>query len=275
MADVTWHGNDSTTPNDLSVGGNWSTSSVPTGGDHVRLVSNYTANMSAGMSTLSATTLGDVVVESGYTGSIGTISDPLDIICSRFEFNGGGSSHINLQSSSIDAIINDTSQNISTGQRGLYLTGTTLQTVSITGGIVGIAYQHGDTSSVTTLRVHNGDVVAGNGCTLTTVDVYGGNVVLNSNITTLNVYGGRVVAGDDCDITTLNIKDGIFRNVATGDITTANIDGGVLEMAGGIARTITNLNLNAGGGIDYDPAVVTVTNFNAPDAPVRIRASVF
>ena len=271
MADVTWYGTDTTNPTNVGTGANWSTSSVPTTGDHVRLVAGYTGSISESLSSLASVALGDFVVEHGFTGSIGKLGTPLDIQASRFEFHGGGTSYINLQSSSIDAIVHGTNQNAAIGRRGLYLTGTTLQTVSVTGGDVGIASQHGDTSSVSTLRVHSGLVYVGNGCTLTTVDVYGGRVELQANVTNLNVYGGTVVLAENADATTITVEGGAVDNIGSGAITTATIKGGVLSMRGGIARTITTLNYYAGGNLEFDDDVVTITTPNF-FGPIRLSS---
>ena len=229
MADVTWYGTDTTNPTNVGTGANWSTSSVPTTGDHVRLVAGYTGSISESLSSLASVALGDFVVEHGFTGSIGKLGTPLDIQASRFEFHGG------------------------------------------TGGDVGIASQHGDTSSVSTLRGHSGLVYVGNGCTLTTVDVYGGRVELQANVTNLNVYGGTVVLAENADATTITVEGGAVDNIGSGDITTATIKGGVLSMRGGIARTITTLNYYAGGNLEFDDDVVTITTPNF-FGPIRLSS---
>ena len=272
MADVTWQGDDTTNPTDVNTGANYSTGSLPTGGDHLRLVANYNGSLSDNLGSLSAISLGDFIVENGYSGSIATLGTPLDIQCSRFEFSGSGRSYVNLQSSSIDAIIHSTSQNAGVGKRGLYLTGTALQTVSISGGDVGLASEHGDTTTVQTLRVHDGQTYVGNGCTLTTVDLYGGIVHLNTNVTNLNVYGGTVVLAEDADVTTLTLEGGTVENSGSGDINTATLKGGLLAMRGGIARTISTLNYYAGGSLEFDDDVVTLSAINLY-GPVRLSST--
>jgi hypothetical protein len=51
MADVTYYGNDSTTPADASVAGNWSAS--PTASDDVRFTPLYTASLTRGSNDIS------------------------------------------------------------------------------------------------------------------------------------------------------------------------------------------------------------------------------
>ena len=61
---------------------------------------------------------------------------------------------------------------------------------------------------------------------------------------------------------------------STGTITTATVDGGLLDMSKSTnSRTISTLKVNAGGKFAYDPAVVTVTTKSDPDDPVSISVS--
>jgi hypothetical protein len=273
MADVTWKGNDATTPNDASVAGNWTT--APTTSDNVRFTALYTNALTAGVSSLTATTLGQVVIEHGYSGTIGTPSGALQIQCSQFIFKGSGNAAVDLQTSGVDAVVHGTDQSFAAGLRGIYIQGSALTSLIVQGGAVGLAYLHGESSTVATVRVTGGDLICGDGVDLSsaTVEVYGGSCELRSNVATVKVYGGSLVLAEDSDVTTLQLFDGSVRSIGSGDITTATLHGGLLDMRGGVSRTITTLNLNPGGSVSYDPNAITLTTQNEPDAPISISTS--
>jgi len=90
----------------------------------------------------------------------------------------------------------------------------------------------------------------------------------------LYVVFGSVNTLSSAAITTLNGFGGTITHNGTGTITTANLDGSELDLTdSGLARTVTTLNLDAGGIIKYDPSVVTITTQNEASVPVRISAN--
>ena len=116
-----------------------------------------------------------------------------------------------------------------------------------------------------------GTVDFGDGCTLTTLNIYGGSVTLRCNATTVNVYGGNVQLEEQSAVTTINLKGtGNVDYNSTGTIGTANLlDGGSLNCtSSGLTRTISTLKINE-GTISYDPSKVTVSARSAPDDPVE------
>ena len=88
MAAITWLGTDSTSPTDFDTTSNWSSGAVPGAGDTVVFTSTYnndcTTNVNQGTTAFSS-----VVVEAGYTATIGSFTSPLIADPSKFEYHGG------------------------------------------------------------------------------------------------------------------------------------------------------------------------------------------
>lgn len=261
MADAIWYGTTSTA---WATSANWS--SDPTTGDHVRLVALYN-NALAG-SDQSSLALGDFIVESGHSATIGSKTTNLKIDPNYFSFAGRGQAFIDLHSAAITAQISKTAAG-AVGEHGLYLVGSALTELSVTGGDVGVAAVHNTTATVTTCNISGGSVAFGEGASLTTVNVYSGSVVLRAGCTTLNVYGGSVTLEEQAAVTTLNLKgSGTVNYNSTGTLATANLDSGLLDCTQvGLTRTISTLKINA-GTISYDPGVVTISARSNPDDPV-------
>ena len=267
MADKIWTG---ATDGDYGTAGNWSPSGVPTTSDSVYLTQDYSVSITGGLDQ-SAVAIDKFVVD-GFTGKIGTLAlGYLQIDPDSFSFKGSGVSFLDIGSAAIDLDIRSTAGGGST--RGLYLKGSAIAVLSLIRGDVGLANQYGETSTAATIRVTGGTLVCGTGCTLTTVDAYGGATRLGANVTTLNAYSGNVTTSSTAAITTLNGYGGTVTHNGTGTITTANLEGATLDLTdSGIARTVTTLNLKADGSITYDPSVITITTQNEASKPVRITA---
>ncbi len=274
MANKTWS---LTATGDLNTSGNWVPSGVPAATDNVRFPAgspSITASLTAlNTSTLSGS-LGSVIFEDGFTGTVGTAGTNMQFTCTRFDFAGTGIAYIDLQASSIAPQIFNTSS-AGTGSRGLYLIGSALTTLNVEGGNVGIAFRSGETSTVATVRCYGGsaDVVVGSGTTLTTFYQTAGTSVIRCAATTVTCYGGTLKTTEVGAITTLNVRGGIVYPESTGTVTTLNAIGGTTNFRNsGAARTVTTLSQDVSPGgiaqVNYDPAVVTMTNLSAPSYPV-------
>jgi hypothetical protein len=266
-----------TSTGDLNVSGNWSPSGVPSATDNVRFPAGSPA-ITASLTSLNTSTLsgalGTVVFEEGFTGAVGTSSTNMQFTCTRFDFSGTGIAYIDLEASSIAPQV-FTTAGAGAGSRGLYLKGSALTTLNVEGGSVGIAYRSGETSTVATIRCYgpSADVVAGSGTTLTTFYQTAGTSVIRCAATTVTCYGGTLKTTEAGAITTLNVRGGIVYPESTGTITTLNAIGGTTNFRNsGAARTVTTLSQDVSPGgisqVNYDPAVVTVTNLSAPSYPV-------
>lgn len=223
----------------------------------------------------SGTAINEFVVEDGYTGTIGAEGDPLIIDPDAFRFAGLGESYVDIYTANISPQIFKTAA-AGTGLRGLYLTGSNIATVNVMGGALGIAARAGETSTVATVRVigSDADVWVGAGTTLTTMYQTNGNSEQRCASTTTTVYGGTLHTKESGAITTMNVRGGEVFPESTGTITTLNAEDGAVDFTtSGAPRTVTTLKQNPGSTVNYDPAVLTVTNRSAPDYPISLVSS--
>jgi len=139
-------------------------------------------------------------------------------------------------------------------------------------GKVGIAYEAGETSTIDDLTIgytatSSGqvEVTAGSGLTVDAITKRIGTLTLRSACTSLvNESGSAYLYGTGL-VGTLTINSGtVYANnnpAAPPAITTCSADGGTLDLTGLLtARTITTINLGAGGSLKYDPSIITITN---------------
>lgn len=221
---------------------------IPVAGDHVRIPAG-TASISSGLQQ-AAVAIGDFIVEKGYTGDIGSSTGYLQIDPNRFEFSAtGGEAYIDVTTASnLDCQVFSTG-NAATGERGLYLKGSSIDVLNISGGSVGVAVVHGDSATVATARLdsQNASLWIGEGCTLTTYQQRNGTGILRCAATTVLTYGGTLTTEEIGAITTVNQKGGTIVHNSSGTVTTWNLYGGVLdERQSGVARTISTLNKYSG-----------------------------
>lgn len=268
MADKIWTG---ATDGDYGTAGNWSPSGVPTATDSVFFTADYSVDVTGSLNQ-SAVAIDEFVVD-GFKGKIGSLAlGYLQIDPDSFSFDGSDVCFLDVGSAAIDLDIRSTGGGGTT--RGLYVKGSAIAVLSLIRGNVGLANQYGETSTAATIRVTGGTMVCGSGASLTTVDAYGGTTNLAASVTTLNTYSGNVTTSSTAAITTLNGYGGTVTHNGTGTITTANLEGAELDLTdSGLARTVTTLNLKAGGMIIYDPSVITITTQNEANRPVRISAN--
>lgn len=219
---------------------------VPKAGEAVSVPASGGA-MSSNLD-LSATALGGVYFEENYQGTVGIATAYLKLNCTAFEYSGQATAYIDLTSSAISPKVLGT-VGAAKGSRGLYLRGAAIATLDVMAGTVGLASLPGETSTVTTIRVMSSDanVWIGSGVTLTTLHQYAGSVQLRCSATTVLKYGGDLELKEACAVTTLTNRSGLVAYASTGNITTFNLYGGMLnEIMSGIARTISTINFYRG-----------------------------
>ena len=268
MAVKIWTG---ATDGDWSVAGNWSPSGVPASSDDVILSAAYTVSITAGLNQ-SAVTLNSLTVEEGFSGAIGSKSADLQIATDALTFEGSGVAYIDLGSNAVDPVINGTAT-YSTGESGLYLTGTGIGTITCAGGGVSIG-RAGTTSTVTEVRGISGDVHIGIGGTVTSSFNFGANIIFDSTHTTLNLDAGRTTLRQSATVTTAHLDGGVLTGDSACTITTVNLNaGGELDASAGSDKTITTLNIATGSVLQYYPSNMTITNRNLPSDPVRISTA--
>lgn len=241
---------------------------VPVATDHVRIPAGSGAITGVDYTAIA---LGDFIVEPGYTGTIGTATLPLAIDPDRFEFSGTGTAYIH----SIGAIAHDVRKAATPqgGTAGLYLTGTGITTLTVFEGTVGLAWLHGQTSTVTTVRTNGPSATAllGKGVSLTTAYAAGGTITQHCSSTTTSAFGSaKLYTEESGTIGTLNMDGNASAWLnSTGTITTANLlasyAGTVDMLQSAEARTITTLNHKA-GTLKVDKSIVTITTYNITDS---------
>lgn len=240
---------------------------IPVATDHVRIPAGSSAITGTDQT---AVAVGDFVREPGHTGAIGSATLPLMIDPDKFEWSGTGTSYVH----SIGAIAHDVREAGGSGSdtAGLYLTLTAGTTLTVAKGTVGLAMLHGQTSTVTTVRVCGSAaiVVLGKGVSVTTTYVSSGALYQYCSATTTSTFGnGKLYTEEAGTITTLNLDGNsqAWLN-STGTITTANMlasYSGTVDMLGSAeARTITTLN-HKSGTLKVDRNVVTITTYNITD----------
>jgi hypothetical protein len=222
---------------------------TPKANEHVRLPAG-TASVSSNLDQ-STVALGSFIVEDGYESPIASSAAYLRIQTARFEFSGTGTAYIDLTTSSNVApqVLNTAAPN--TGERGLYLLGSDIDVVNVVSGHVGIAVLGGESATVDTVRVldPSATVWVGAGCALTNWEQFEGTSLIrcNGTVTSILVYGGDLKTEETVIVTTFTQKGGTVVPNSTGDITTYNIHGGVLDLRqSGAEREIGTLNKHYG-----------------------------
>lgn len=253
----------------------WSPSGVPAYPDNVRIPAG-SGNITLGLDQ-SAVWLGNITVESGYTQPIGNSTNYLQVRGNfTLDYAGEGTAYIDIGNSPMSAVNVYKTARATEGLRGLYLKCSAVTVINVVDGQVGIAALSFETSTVATLRAvgSSASVWVGAGCTLTTFSQLDGDNILNCAATTVNVYGGTLRTRGIGAITTLMAEGGEIFPESSGTITTLTAHGGTFDfLQSGTPRTVTTLNNNPGSTVKYDPAVLTITNRSAPDAPIVINTS--
>lgn len=243
---------------------------LPKAGENVRWAHNSASINSATGIDQSAVAILSFIVEAGCEAEFGSATlGYLSIDPDNFEFSGKGEAWINLHTAPTPVRIHDTFAP-SEGAYGLYLRGTGMTVVDITGGSVGIAVRPGEISTATTVRVSEeaSKVTLGNGLTLTNLHTYAGETTVRCGVTTTIQYGGTITTEESGAMTTVTQKGGKYIYNSTGTITTYNRYAGDLETNhSGAARTISTLNIyNGSGSIPYNKEAVTITTLTIQDS---------
>lgn len=276
-------------PSDVNDALNWSLGAVPGNGDDVYFDGTAVTDALYNLSALSAVTLASLNISNAYTGSIGlpkqnangyteyrsdyfAISATL-VFIGDTQGSGSGRIKINLGTVQSAIIVNNTGTGTEVNLEALLLKGThASNTAVVNGGSVGFAVFGGETTTLTSLTIAQGDggdtqpsaVRCGEGCTLTTVVHSSGKLVLSSAVTTFTVNGGTVTMfGTSADtIGTLSLWGGVFSLWSTGTITTLKVgSGATLDCSQDPrARTVTNSTIFSGGSVLDPSASITWTN---------------
>ncbi len=276
MAQKTWASTVST-GDDWSNAANWDSTGVPGAGDDVRLPAGG-VGVVAGLDQ-SAVALGDVIVEKGFTGNLGSTAEDLKLNCGRFEYAGTGQAYVDLSASTLTLAIEiQETGSAGDGENSLNLIPSTGDTVSIESGDVGIAAIHQDTANIAALRIvgEDADVDVGEGVTVGQVDMLAGECLLRggSSDTTVNVHGGELKTQEESALGTVTVRGGTFIGNSRGTIENLVCDGGESDFTqSGSTRSVVSIKLNPGASLLYDPASLGWSSWATPDEPIRLTGS--
>ena len=274
-----------TGPNHFDNADNWTGGSVPTTGDSV-YIEQSSVSIKYGLAQ-SGVTLALLSITSSFTGDIGLPAlnqtgssnyqeyraTYLAIGATALNIGDGpgqGSGRLKIDLGSVQSTVNirNTSSGSETNLEAVQLKGThASNVVNVTKGSVAIAGYGGDVSTVATLTVGfvsspstDSRVRCGAGVTLTTLQMSGGEVELNSGLTTVTMTTGTLTLNAG-NVTTLTADGGTVYYAGTGTITTANLSEATLDFSRDMrGRTVTNSNLYRGAGWNDPFGTVTKTN---------------
>ena len=150
--------------------------------------------------------------------------------------------------------------------------------IDVRSGVVGVAVDiPGETSTIGDVVVRAGQVILGEGVTLTNWTQHGGNNRVNLGAATLTlglVHGGSLSLDGDQAVTTLRVTGGEVDSNTTGTISTVTHEGGLVDYTRSAeSRTVTNHQLFRGATLRTDDDVVTITNLLEPDGPSTISVA--
>jgi len=268
-------------PNDISTAANWSVGSLPANGDDIWFI-NSASSALYGLTALAAVTPNSVNVDSTYSGTIGlpkvnatggyreyrqdfmqlaTVATTVKVGTNPNNGPGSGRIKFDFQSYAAAIVGYSTGQAIEQGVPAMLIKGTNLTSLEMLLGTYGVAFFPGESATLPTINVgytqsQQSDVslVLGAGCTLTTVDMDGGQVLLQSNATTVQQDAGSltVLAGA---FTILVVVGGTCYYQSTGTVGTAKIggSGGTVDCSRDMrARQFSQIYGYAGGTLN-DP----------------------
>jgi hypothetical protein len=294
MANKIWVGTDAGNEGKWGTAANWSPSGVPITADDVFLKDS--AQNVTGDFDQSAVLLASYNQDQSYTGLIGDAINYLIIGATKVNIGyhdgpgspaGSGRTKLDLRDDLLSVstvIISNTGTPIDTNKPAVrLLANKNTTTIEVKKGSVGIAYEVGETSSVSSITIGyisqvagDADVFIGSGLTLITLNQNGGDCLLKCGATTVNANAGGTLQTEGAGaIATLNAKGGKTICNSTGTITALNISeqGDVDFTKSSQARTVTTPKLDKSGKLKYDPAVVTFTNKIASNNAIALQAA--
>ena len=276
MADKIWIGGSTAGANSVNVAANWSPSGVPTGSDNIYFTSRSTSSCLHDLTSISTVT-GELHIKPDYTRFIGSSTGPnyFEMKPSATFINSVQPCHIDVKAST-GVIHIENSGTGSLSAAGVNLKGSAITRINMMNGSVGVALNPGETSTVAEIEMLSaGKLMLGAGVTWTNASLNGGTVTAVSGTTNsvVNLFGGTFSGAEDCKLKDLNTNDGTAFWSGTGNIKNVTMRGGTVNtLFSGQPRTVTNLRIYR-GEFNYDPNVVTVTNWLHADTPVGVRVS--
>lgn len=264
--------------NDISITTSWSTAALPVNSDTL-VFEGISTDALYGLNQSSVTGV-TVKVDASYSGKIGLPyrnangyaeyrTAYLRYGISTLIYAGtGGRAKFDCGSTSATITINNSGASAETGLETVLLKGSSIATLNVNKGSVAVAPFADETSAVTTANIayvtnpsSDAKVRFGSGCTLTTLNMLGGQVQTNQAITTVVASAGTHIHKTG-NITTYKNEGATLVDNAAHTITTyIGTDGSVLDASQATgAITITNCTLYKGAKIIDPFRRITFTN---------------
>ncbi len=270
-------------PNHWDDANNWSLAAIPVNTNDV-VIEGCAVDILYGLDQ-NAVSLASLTINSTYTGAIGLpefngqyfeYREPyLKISATTVRLGDGDGNcsqrlQLNLGTVQTAVTILKTGSIPGAGQPSVYLRGThASNTLDISRGIVGVAFEEGALSTFLTMRIGyvnspDNDVTLyiGSGVTMTTVNMSGGQVLCRSAVPTLNMDNGTWTQVGNVAITTVNGQRGRLYYQSNGTITTLTCGTDFeADFTRDIrARTITNSSMQKSSKFRDSFKTVTFTN---------------
>ena len=270
------------TNGNYQLDGNWTRNAKPVINDEVVFPSSATGTDIAGASE-SSIALDSFTVEEGCGLAFGTTAVKLQVDPGIFNFAGTKKSFFDLGTNP-QTINVFNSATASGDESGLYIIASDpLNVMNLYKGQVAVEVYPGDAGEFATINVgyissKTGDayLVTGDGLTLATLNMTGGNANIHGPLTTVTMSAGNLYTKGTGAITTLNVKGGRAYLDSIGAIGTLNMFAGTTDFTRtNGTRAVTNTNAYHGSTLLYDKDFVTLTNklVNASSGKTKIVQS--
>jgi len=288
-------------PNDFNTPLNWLGGSAPNAAEDSAIYEYGSVDCLYG---LYGHSLASIEIRQSYTGNIGLADTPLDTGASHCvigqHFGSGtpaGSGRINVKVSDGANVTVYATGSVSTdaNRPPCRITGTTIASLTMYGGTVGVAISVADESSVVaTVNQVGGTLILGPGADVGDITKSGGTLYVHKcdsivniggttvyngseTLVSLKVLGGEVTTWGTHATTAAEVMAGALYSNTTGTITTLNLYGGTVDFTqSNAARTVTTTNIYPGTTpptLKYDPAVITMTNKPALQSRALLTAT--
>lgn len=271
-------------PNNWDVAANWSGNAVPTNGDNV-YIRGTSVDILYGIDQ-NAVTLALLDIDSTYTGRIGLpdrngsgyyeyLETYLKIGATTCNIGRGpqtGPGRVRWNAGSVQTALSvySTGTPDDATVSAVDFVGThASNTLTVNRGSVSVAAKPGVSSTISTARIGSRDnptsdasVLFGDGVTLTTLNMSGGQVTTRNGFTTATLTDGTLTVQGSANVTTINANSGTVNYEGTGTLTT--YVGGTKSLIDfnrtPSARTVTNCTLEANSSLRDTLKTVTFTN---------------
>lgn len=267
-----------TGPEHVDDTNNWSGGALPTNSDnlffdHAEYGPKYALNALSSVTGLTIEISANAVYDIGLP-RVNDSGGYTEYRQTHFQFSGGsvfirdgagiGSSLIRLDGGSATTTleVEQSGSSREVGMPAVHFIGTNASNVlEVQEGDVGVAVRNEQVATLSQLQNAGGQVVCGNGVTLTTVQCFGGSVEVNSAVSgavTVNDGGEFTMNGSGALATLVINPGGVVNYNSTGTITNCTVFG-LLDLTGDVdTKTITTLQMEAGGQVDgFDRASFT------------------